>query len=177
MADSTKMNGTDSSVDPSTLQPSQDLDGSSFLQLPTTNNFTHMLPTPAKTPRKKKLHPTASSSAARVLFPVHPETVDELMPRSRKAGRKRRPFSLGDSMADDDTHSESNIQIFTDSKERIPELDMSKDNPFYDNPSLPQTSDEQGKSRIKKTKETSIVKENKEIQEAFDHEEGMVYVL
>lgn len=99
------------------------------------------------------------------------------MPRSRKAGRKRRPFSLSDSMANDDTHSESNIQIFTDSKERIPELDMSKDNPFYDNPSQPQTSEEHGKSRGRKKKETSTVKENKEIHEAFNHEEGMVYVF
>lgn len=80
-------------------------------------------------------------------------------------------------MADDDTHSESNIQIFTDSKERVPELDMSKDNPFYENSSLPQTSEEHGNSRGTKAKETSTVKENKEIQEAFNHEEGMVYVL
>lgn len=99
------------------------------------------------------------------------------MPRSRKAGRKRRPFSLSDSMTNDDAHPESNIQIFTDSKERIPELDMSKDNPFYDNPIQPQTSEEHGKSRGRKKKETSIVKENKEIHEAFNHEEGMVYVL
>lgn len=97
------------------------------------------------------------------------------MPRSRKAGRRRRPFLLSDSMAGDDTHSEGNIQIFTDSKERIPELDMSKDNPFYDNPRLPQASEEHGKSRGQK--ETRNVKGKKEIREAFEHEDGMVYVL
>ena len=79
-------------------------------------------------------------------------------------------------MADDDTHSERNIQIFTDSKERVPELDTSKENPFYDNPSVPQTSEEHGKSRGKK-KGISTVKEDKDIHDAFDHEEGMVYVL
>ena len=98
------------------------------------------------------------------------------MPRSRKAGRKRRSFFLSDSMADDDTHSESNIQIFTDSKERVPELDTSQENPFYDNPSVSQTSEEHDKSRDKK-KGISAVKENEDIHDAFDHEEGMVYVL
>lgn len=99
------------------------------------------------------------------------------MPRSRKAGRKRRSFFLSDSMADDDTHSESNIQIFTDSKERLPELDTTKENPFYDNPSVPQTSEEHDKSRGKKKKGISAVMENQDIHDAFDHEEGMVYVL
>lgn len=176
MVDSMKMDGANSSIDPSTLQPSHESDNSSFLNLPTTNTDTYMLPTPTKTPRKKKLHPAVSSSAARVLFPVRPETIEEVMPRSRKAGRKRRLFSLSDSMADED-HSESNIQIFTDSKERIPELDTSKDNPFYDNSSLPKASDEHDKPKGKKAKDGSTVKENKEIQEAFDHEDGIVYVL
>lgn len=175
MSDSTKMNVNNPFLDPSTMQPSQESESSSFLHFPTTNTGANMLPTPVKTPRKKQLRPAAST--ARVLFSVRPETVEEVMPRSRKAGRRRRPFSLGDSMAEDDTHSESNIQIFTDSKERIPELDMSKDNPFYDHPSPSQTSEQPGKSRSKKKKETSTVQENKEIREAFNHEEGIVYVL
>ena len=157
----------------------QAADGPASLQQPSLNLGAHMLPTPVKTPRKKPVHPVpAISSTARVLFPVRPDTVEDAMPTPRKRGRKRRVgFSLDSSM-EDDADSEDKVQIYTDSKEKIPELDMSEDNPFIDRLDQEVPSEESRKIRgSRKRKATSITGSNLDIEEAFNHEEGMVYVL
>jgi len=162
------------------MDPSQDANGILSLQQPSLNLCANMLPTPVKTPRKKLMHPApAISSAARVLFPVRPETVEDAMPTPRKRGRKRHVgFSLDSSMEDDGADSEGKIQIYTDSKEKIPELDMCEDNPFLDRPEQQIPSEEPRKTRGgKKRKAPSITTSNPDIEEAYNHEEGMVYVL
>lgn len=177
-AESTKMNEASSPLDPLTLEPAPNPEGSSFLHLPTANTGANMLPTPAKTPRKKRLHSTAVASAARVLFPVRTETVEDVMPTPRKRGRKRNNvgFSLNGAFEDDDTNSEDKIRIFTDSKDMVPEMDPSEENPFYGYSAQPGPSQESHKARGGK-KANTPADGSKEIEEAFNHEEGMVYVL
>ena len=136
-----------------------------------------MLPTPAKTPKKKQVQPSAAIS--RVLFPVRPDTVDEAMPTPRKNNRSRKyaGFSLDSSM-DDETNSEGGIKVYTDSKETVPELDQSEDNPFIDHPLKPDPPKAPRKAKTSKSRKAQPQTIDKdEIHEAFGHEEGMVYVL
>lgn len=179
--DSSGMKETSLSFESTSIDLFQEPNISSTLDLQSSNRGANMLPTPAKTPRKKPISAPAIASTARVLFPVQTETVGDAIPTPRKKGRKRRNagFSLNSSMEDDD--NEDKIRIFTDSKEKIPELDPSEDNPFYDNPNhdgppkeAPRTVSD---SIAKKRKLRSTVSGNKEIEEAFKREEGMVYVL
>ena len=102
------------------------------------------------------------------------------MPNPRKRRSKRHVgFSLYGSMEDHgDMGSENQIEIYTDSKDKIPELDPSEDNPFYDQ--QPQTigfAEPQKKNRSKKRKAEHSIDASTEIEEAFNREEGMVYVL
>lgn len=91
-----------------------------------------MLPTPIKTPKKRPEDgqtPPEVAAIARNLFPVRHDNADEVMPSPRKKGKKRYTgFTINSFEAEDDS---SPIPIFTDSSERIPEADMSMDNPFY----------------------------------------------
>lgn len=114
-----------------------------------------MLPTPAKTPRKKVVD--NAGSTARVLFPTQ---------SGQKKKKKQTGFSL-DSFTDDASQGDS-IQIYTDSRDRIPEVDASEENPFYQKPSAspkPRPSRRKAGSR------------DKEVDEALKREDGMVYVL
>ncbi|KAL9598376.1 MAG: hypothetical protein Q9219_004538 [cf. Caloplaca sp. 3 TL-2023] len=139
---------------------------------PASNN---MLPTPAKTPRKKDIQKSSElQSAARVLFPSRLEKVDDAMPNKKyRRGRKNVEFTLDSSGEDED--SAARIQIFTDSKERIPELDLSAENPFTDrSDTISHFEHPENTGRLgKKTSERM----NPHVQDAFNREEGMVYVL
>jgi hypothetical protein len=121
-----------------------------------------MLPTPVKTPRKKDLKNNLVSTA-RVLFPNRPETVDEVMPTPRK--RARKGMSL-ESFAEGQTEQPA-IQIYTDSRDKVPEVDQSTDNPFYA---------KGGSTRSSKKKEKES-QDHKAVQSALERDEGMVYVL
>ncbi|KAL6236915.1 hypothetical protein BDW75DRAFT_205648 [Aspergillus navahoensis] len=113
-----------------------------------------MLPTPAKTPRKKPVD--NAGTTARVLFPQP----------GQKKKKKQTGFSL-DSFNDDPSQGDS-IQIYTDSRDRIPEVDESEENPFYQKPSTgtkPRPSKPRTRSR------------DKEVDEALKREDGMVYVF
>jgi len=137
-----------------------------------------MLPTPAKTPRKKQVQPAAVNAAARVLFPVH--SVEDAMPTPRKRRNKRHVgFSLYSSQEDEeDASSESKIQIYTDSKDKVPELDPTEDNPFYEQSEEHAPPPEPSKGRTsKKRKAATTAEDRKEIKDVFDRDEGMVYVL
>ncbi|KAL8897185.1 MAG: hypothetical protein Q9192_002709 [Flavoplaca navasiana] len=133
-----------------------------------------MLPTPAKTPRKQDLRKaTELQSAARVLFPTRLDKVEDAMPKKGRRGRKNVGFSLDSS--GEDQESTSAIQIFTDSKDKVPELDLGEDNPFIEKPQTtisPEPTKTSGRRGRKKE-----VKSNPQIEEAFNHEEGMVYVF
>lgn len=88
-----------------------------------TNNG--MLPTPAKTPnrRPEKMAPGVKAVARTLHFGTR---ADEVMPSpKKKKGGKYNGFSL------ETEKGSSSIEIFTDSNDRIPELDASDENPFY----------------------------------------------
>lgn len=169
---------------PSSGAPSLDLfnnnDKNPTLENTSLNPAVNMLPTPAKTPRKKFMQPVAVQAAARVLFPSRPDTVEDAMPNPRKRRNKRHVgFSLYSSMEDDgDAGSEKQIDIYTDSKDKIPELDPSEDNPFYDqHVQTVAFAEPQKKKGCKKRKAEHSIDASAEIEEAFNREEGMVYVL
>lgn len=162
------------------LEPSSDSSKPSSDQQLSVNMGTSMLPTPAKTPRRKRAPAPALASTARVLFPVRPETVEDAMPVARKRGRKKRQvgFSLDSAGEDDGIHADGDIQIFTDSKERVPEPDFSADNPFVDNPFRSGASRPHSKPKGSSRKKTNdLINDNTDETEAFKRGEGMLYVL
>jgi hypothetical protein len=139
----------------------------------TTQRTTGMLPTPAKTPQKRLTETVSGiTSIARNLFPVRPETVDEVMPSPRKGRKKYSGFTL-DSFGAEDEESAS-IQIYTDSNERIPEVDMHPDNPFYGDTAPPP----EPTKRSSKRRKIMIPGEGEQsLEEAEQRGDGLVYVL
>jgi hypothetical protein len=128
-----------------------------------------MLPTPSETPRKRPLQTEASlKSTARVLFPARPATIDEVVPTPRKQRKIKHLFTL-ESFANASDEPAEKIQIYTDSKERIPERDE-EDNPFIV---------KKGKAKAKATPQKSkrIDARAEEMKQATDREEGMVYLF
>lgn len=117
--------GLASAGDPSTST----LSDHSNLHSSTTHSQHHSLPTPAKTPSKKKISEDLSSTA-RTLFPVH----------STMRGRKSTPFSLE---SFDTSEASNDIQIYTDSRDRVPKR-SAFETPF--NPINPVTSVKRGGS-------------------------------
>lgn len=137
----------------------------SFLQASRTMTTAGMLPTPAKTPRKKAVGDVGST--ARTLFSTAPS-------RSKK-GKKYTGFSL-ESFEENPSENHGKIEIFTDSRDRIPELDESEGNPFYKKPSTAEAS-ENATSRTSKRRKADGIKRDKEVDEAIKRDDGMFYVL
>ena len=136
-----------------------------------------MLPTPVKTPRKKPIGQAALNAGGRVLFPDRPE--DPMpVPRKIRKGKRHVGFSLFGSTEDEEDCAENEISIYTDSKDKVPEIDLSEDNPFLDKPDEVTQQPEPSKKRgSRKRKVPYGLDGSKEIEEAFNREEGMVYVL
>lgn len=136
-----------------------------------------MLPTPAKTPRKQdKRKASELQSAARVLFPGRHEKVEDAMPITKgRRGRTNIGFSLNSSGEDDGVKDP--IHIFTDSKDKFPELDPGDHNPFLDKPESAGPLAPHNTPGRRACKTEVQVQTNPQIQDAFDHDEGMVYVL
>ena len=174
------MNGDDPSLGAPSLDQFNNPDKNPTVQEPPLSLTANMLPTPAKTPRKKPVQPAVVQAAARVLFPSRPNTIEESMPNPRKRRNKRHVgSSLYSSIEDDgDAGSENHIEIYTDSKDKVPELDLSEDNPFYEQQAHTTVVAEPHKvNGSKKRKVEQIIDASAEIEEAFNREEGMVYVL
>ena len=126
-----------------------------------------MLPTPAKTPKKKAVDDAGST--ARTLFPATSGT------GRRKRGKNPTGFSL-ESFEDNLKQDQNNIEIYTDSRDRIPELDESEDNPFYtkpggSNPTGKTTGRDSGGHKEKESKR------DKEVGKSLHRDDGMFYVL
>lgn len=101
------------------------------------------------------------------------------MPTPRK---RRKPVgSLFDSSREEgDTIVERRISIYTDSKERVPEVDTSEENPFYGNPTNSRTDKELDNvkgSKKKASKTKSVFAKEKQLDDGIDHDKGMLYVL
>lgn len=138
-----------------------------------------MLPTPAKTPKKQTDEKTevGIQKIARNLFPSDTDAI-------RSSTRKKKKYSglTLDSFTAEDI--ESPIKIFTDSHERIPELDTSEENPFYNAtasaiaPAAPACAPEAPKRRSPRQKTVTIPGEGEvPIDDAVSRSDGIVYVF
>jgi hypothetical protein len=127
-----------------------------------------MLPTPAKTPRKRALQSEASLNATvRVLFPARSATIEDAVPTPRKMRKTKGLFSLESSARDEGAPSEK-IAIYTDSKERIPTHDEDDENPFVT---------KKGKAKAVPQKVINGDAQVPNTTEAADRDEGMVYLF
>ena len=139
-----------------------------------------LLPTPVSLPRKKDIPQREVQAAARVLFPPRPDHIDDAMPTPRKnrRGKKNVGFSLYSSMEEDGDDSASKVQIYTDSRDKVPELVSQEDNPFLENVQNRVGGDDQVLGRSsRKRRQPREVRTNPHIEKAFNHDKGMVYVL
>jgi hypothetical protein len=136
-----------------------------------------MLPTPVKTPRKKAV-PNVNA-AARVLFQELPTASDEIMPTPKKNRKSTRYGGLSfGNFAMESGAGTSQLQIFTDSRDNVPELDRSEDNPFLDHaPEKAGPSVKRVGGTSKRRKLTTERKKDAQVEEAIKNDEGMVYVL
>ncbi|MCJ1307473.1 hypothetical protein MMC25_001119 [Agyrium rufum] len=142
----------------------------------TTNSEepTGMLPTPVKTPHKPKVVQPRIQSTARILFPNHPHPADDPMPsplRNARRNRRNGGYTLRGFGDDIDIAVEEQIEIYTDIKDRLPEVDDSADNPFYEQ------SGGEVKPVTRQSKRRKIATDNSDVSEAFQRGDGMVYVF
>jgi len=130
-----------------------------------------MLPTPVKTPKKAPTEAQAASirAVARNLF-AHEEETSTRSPRKQRVPKRYNGISMESFVAEE---VEEPIPIFTDSQDRIPEVDASAENPFYGNhTTAPEAPRRRSKRRVAVPGEGS-----QQIEEALQREDGMVYVL
>ncbi|PBP25446.1 hypothetical protein BUE80_DR003862 [Diplocarpon rosae] len=127
-----------------------------------------MLPTPVKTPVDRPKHlALATTSVARNLFPARSSSVEEAMPTPKRRGcRNNTGFTIGDS-------EDSQIAIFTDSQDRIPEIDESSENPFYGASNMTVT----GPTRLKRRKIMVPGEGEFSIEDLEKRTDGAVYVF
>ncbi|KAF2244448.1 hypothetical protein BU26DRAFT_509342 [Trematosphaeria pertusa] len=130
-----------------------------------------MLPTPAKTPRKRALQSEETlGSTARILFPNRPATIEEAMPSPRKGRKSRKDAYTLESFAERMEEANEHIEVFTDSKERIPTRDADEDNPFV-------TKKGKGKAKAAPPKPRKVDAKTARMNEAVERDEGMVYLF
>ncbi|KAI9794303.1 MAG: hypothetical protein M1835_006691 [Candelina submexicana] len=150
--------------------------------LPPAVSAAGMLPTPAKTPRKRSSKAVAGmDSTARILFPTQAETIEEVIASPRKNERKAKKyngFSL-DSFTNETNGDASaeKIEIFTDSKDRVPELDESENNPFYVKGGNEASGTTSSKKASKSKKAERPIARDPQVEEALKRDDGMVYVF
>ena len=137
------------------------------------------LPTPAKTPSRKRKHLDLEEivGSARVLFPSSSKSKASSSASLsctrrtlfKKSSVRQRKGGMGllDLLGDEQPSSDS-ISIFTDSNARIPKRDDNPDNPFITRPGEESVTSK--RQRIKKKKAESLGADE-------DREDGMVYVL
>ncbi|KAF2644859.1 hypothetical protein P280DRAFT_514325 [Massarina eburnea CBS 473.64] len=127
--------------------------------------------TPAKTPRKRALKTQESlRPTARVLFAANrPATIDEAMPAPRK-GRKTVDAITLESFAQQMEDGNEKIEIYTDSKERVPTRDDEEDNPFV-------IKKGKGKAKAAPPKPRPMDAHTKELFDAAARGEGMVFSI
>lgn len=129
-----------------------------------------LLPTPAKTPRHQKSIGNFGA-AARSLFPVNASSSSHT-----KGTKKPSGFSL-DSFHEDSTGNNSSIEIFTDSRDRIPVENKSLDNPFLSKPELKMSSDSETPKAKRQRVTSRRVAPEIDPKEAVKRTDGMLYTL
>ncbi|RPA92985.1 hypothetical protein L873DRAFT_118633 [Choiromyces venosus 120613-1] len=136
------------------------------------------LPTPAKTPSRKRKHLDLGEivGSARVLFPSSSKSKASSSSLSctrrtlfKKSPPRHRKGGMGSlDLLGDERPTPESISIFTDSNARIPKHDDDPDNPFITRPEEESVTSK--RQRIKKRKAESLVADE-------DREDGMVYVF
>lgn len=168
----TTMNGDGSTHDASKASSSLSADDKTSTRQTasaTISRTTGMLPTPAKTPKKAPSEKNpAIQGVARNLF----ASDDEAMPnRKSTRAKKYTGISLDSFRVEDEP-----IEIFTDSKERIPEKEESADNPFYGEAG--RVGAEEPALRRSKRRHVHVPGEGRQtVEEVMKREDGLVYVL
>lgn len=134
-----------------------------------------MLPTPVKTPKQKAL---PQMSGARVLFQDQPAIGDGVFPSPRKGRKNKRynGFSL-ESFHADEEDGRGPIEIFTDSRDRVPQVDESENNPFVDQPARSVAISRSATGPSKRRKISIENRKDTQVEDAISKDEGMVYVL
>lgn len=153
-----------------------DAHGSSHRQQRSTNDLAPtMYPTPAKTPRKRA-PPSDLGNTARVLFHDIETDPEQIMPTPSKSRKGKKHAALSLESFEGERNDGSKVQIYTDSKERMPEMDESEDNPFIVRKKDKNTTSENpsttGRGRRKAKHGMS-----KKVDEAVENNEGIVYTL
>ncbi|KAM5435249.1 hypothetical protein MferCBS31731_006391 [Microsporum ferrugineum] len=137
-----------------------------------------MLPTPAKTPRKKKIEDLGST--VRTLFPSSSKSEDlgTMVPK-RSRSKKYSGFSLESFEADPQQANQQPISIFTDSRDRIPQVNNSLDNPFRSKSADPEPSSSKllSDSTKRRKVEDNSYKRDKNVDKAIRRDDGLLYVF
>jgi hypothetical protein len=94
------------------------------------------------------------------------------MPSPKKSKKKYTGLSLDSFMAEEESAS---IEIYTDSTDRVPEADLSPDNPFYGGGA--QVPSEPTKRSVKRRKMNVPGEGVQDLEELEHREDGMVYTL
>ncbi|KAI2610599.1 hypothetical protein GGR54DRAFT_374385 [Hypoxylon sp. NC1633] len=139
---------------------------------PSTRSVT-MLPTPAKTPQKRPDEKAKANvrAVARNLFSFEE---DVLSSNKQKKTKKYTGLTLDSFTAED---VEDPIEIFTDNRDRIPEVGDESDNPFYGDNSELEPEPEPAKKQDK-VEQVSIPGEGQQtLSEALRRDDGIVYVF
>jgi hypothetical protein len=146
----------------------------------TTAILDGMLPTPVKTPKKKSVNASATTTA-RALF-QEPQMAAQLAPVQPGPRRSRKPqrfngFSLETVSGQNDV-DRGQIQIFTDSRDRVPQVDHSLTNPFIERKRDRESTTPPTVVRTSKRRKVSAkTRIDPQVTDAIDKDEGMVYVL
>ncbi|KAI2780999.1 hypothetical protein F4815DRAFT_468685 [Daldinia loculata] len=139
----------------------------------TASRAATMFPTPAKTPKKQ---PDEKSKAnvraiARSLFS---ETDAIATPKKRKA-KKYTGLTLDSFTAE---NIDQPIEIFTDTRDRIPEADDTAANPFYEKHPASSTAEPKSPKKRGQGKQISVPGEGKQpLDEVLQREDGIIYVF
>lgn len=87
------------------------------------------------------------------------------MPTPKKARKKAfNPFAIAE---DGQGGSSSKIEIYTDSKDRVPTLDEDEANPFLS----------RNAAKPNKRRKNKVAEKDEEMEEAVRNDDGLVYVL
>lgn len=136
-----------------------------------------MLPTPAKTPRKRPVADSQISSTARVLFNDQSTDLEDVMPTPRKSRKAKKHIAFSLESFEREKAGERQVEIFTDSKERMPEVDDEEDNPFVVHKASRRRAPVGPPAWEASTPQCRKHGMTKEVDDAVEKGKGMVYTL
>lgn len=133
----------------------------------------NMFPTPVKTPNKRQR--TAANPTARILnFQPGHHSANDLMPARRTIKQASRTQTTGFELYEGDRESkgQEKIEIFTDTKDRVPIMDKTEDNPFLGESAATSSGPKKGKKKSR-----DQVQEAEGMDESARNDEGVMYML